>query len=50
MVLLGGILLMEPIFTSLPGNLGNTAPWGIAMFASLIVGKLLLKPTFLKSK
>ena len=50
MVLLGGILLMEPIFTSLPGNLGNTAPWSIAMFASLIVGKLLLKPTFLKSK
>ena len=50
MVLLGGILLMEPIFTSLPGNLANTAPWGITMFASLIVGKLLLKPTFLKSK
>ena len=50
MVLLGRILLMEPIFTSLQGNLANTAPWGITMFASLIVGKLLVKPTFLKSK
>lgn len=50
MVLLGGILLMEPIFTSLPGNLSNTAPWGITMCASIIVGQLLLKPTFLKNK
>ena len=50
MVLLGGILLMEPIFTSLPGNLSNTAPWGITMFASIIVGQLLLKPTFLNNK
>ena len=50
MVLLGGILLMEHIFKSLPGNLANTAPWGIAMFASIIASKLLLQPTFLKSK
>ena len=50
MVLLGGILLMEPIFKTLPGNLANTAPWGIAMFASIIASKLLLQPTFLKSK
>ena len=50
MVLLGGILLMEPIFKSLPGNFANTEPWGIAMFASIIASKLLLQPTFLKSK
>ena len=50
MVLLGVILLMEPIFKTLPGNLANTAPWGIAMFTSIIASKLLLQPTFLKSK
>ena len=50
MVLLGVILLMEPIFTSLPGNLANIAPSVITMFTCIIVGKLLLKPTFLKSK
>ena len=50
MVLLGVILLMEPIFTSLPGNLANIAPSVITMFICIIVGKLLLKPTFLKSK
>ena len=50
MVLLVIILLMEPIFTSLPGNFSNTAPWGIAMCISTIVGNLLLKPTFLKNK
>lgn len=50
MMLLGGILLMEPIFISLPGNLSNTAPWGITICTSIIVGQLLLKPTFLKNK
>ena len=50
MVLLGVILLMEPIFTSLPGNLANIAPIVITMFTCTIVSKLLLKPTFLKSK
>lgn len=50
MVLLGVILLMEPIFTSLPGNFSRTGPWGIAMCTSIIAGKLLLKPTFLKNK
>lgn len=50
MILLGSILLMEPIFTSLPGNLGNTAPWVITMFSCIIASNLLLKPTFLKNK
>lgn len=50
MLLLGVILLMEPIFISLPGNLGNIAPIIITMFTGIIVGKLLLKPTFSKSK
>lgn len=44
LVLLGVILLIEPIFTSLPGNFPNIAPWGITMFISIIVGNLLLKP------
>ena len=50
MALLGGILLMEPIFKNLPGNFASTVPVGIAMCASLIASKLLLQPTFLKSK
>ncbi|MCU9816554.1 hypothetical protein [Paraclostridium sp. AKS73] len=50
MILLGGILLMETIFTSLPGNLSKTLPVGITMITCAIVGKLLLKPTFLRNK
>lgn len=50
MVLLGAILLMEPIFITLPGNFSNIAPVGITMFTCAIVGKLLLKPTFLRNK
>ena len=50
MSLLGGILLMEPIFKNLPGNFASTVPVGIAMFASIIASKLLLQPIFLKSK
>ena len=50
MILLGVILLMEPIFISLPGNFSKTAPWGIATCTCIIVGQLLLKPTFLRSK
>lgn len=50
MMLLGGILLMEPIFTSLPGNLSKTVPVGITMFVTIIAGQLLLKPRFLKHK
>ena len=40
MVLLGGILLMEPIFTSLPGNLANVALSGITMFTSIKIWHL----------
>ena len=50
MAVLGVILLMEPVFKSLPGNLSNMAPLGIAMCIFIIAGKLLLKPTFLKNK
>lgn len=50
MLLLGVVLLMEPIFIKLPGNWGNIAPIIITMFTGIIIGKLLLKPTFLKSK
>ena len=50
MILLGGILLMEPIFTSLSENLSKTLPVGITMFSTIIVGQLLLKPRFLKNK
>lgn len=50
MMLLGVILLMEPIFISLPGNFANIAPWVIAMCTSIVASKLLLKPTFLRNK
>ncbi|EQK40102.1 putative membrane protein [[Clostridium] bifermentans ATCC 638] len=50
MVLLGAILLMEPIFITLPGNFSNIAPVVITMFTCAIAGKLLLKPTFLRNK
>ena len=48
MVLLGVILLMEPIFTSLPGNLANMHQVYITMFICIIVGKLLLKTNIFK--
>lgn len=47
---LGAILLMEPLFTSLPGNLPATAPWTICLFIFIISAQLLLRPTFLKKK
>lgn len=47
---LGTILLMEPFFTSLPRNLSVMVPWAISMFAFMIAGQLLLKPTFFKRK
>jgi uncharacterized protein (DUF983 family) len=50
MVLLGVILLMEPVFTSLPGNLPKTVPLVIAICTCIIASKLLLEPTFLKNK
>ena len=50
MVLFGGILLMEPVFTSLPGNFSKSVPLGIIMCTCTIAGKLLLKPTFLRNK
>lgn len=50
MILLGGILLMEPVFTRLPGNFSNSLPWGIAMVACIIASSLLLKPRFLRGK
>lgn len=50
LAVLGVILLMEPVFKSLPGNFSNMAPLGIAMCIFIIAGKLLLKPTFLKNK
>jgi uncharacterized protein (DUF983 family) len=50
MMLLGVILLMEPVFTSLPGNLPKTVPLVIAMSAGIIANTLLLEPTFFKSK
>jgi CXXC-20-CXXC protein len=50
MVLLGVILLMEPVFTSLSGNLPKTVPLVIAISTSIIASKLLLEPTFLKNK
>ena len=49
-VLLGVILLMEPVFTSLPGNLPKTLPLVIAISTGIIASKLLLEPTFLKNK
>ncbi|SHH43185.1 C1 domain-containing protein [Tepidibacter thalassicus] len=50
MVLLGVILLIEPVFTSLPGNLPKTVPLVITICTCIIVSKLLLEPTFLKPK
>lgn len=38
MMLLGGILSMEPIFTSLPWKLSKTAQLGITMFVTIIEG------------
>lgn len=49
-VLLGVILLMEPVFTSLPGNLPKTLPLIIAILIGIIASKLLLEPTFFKNK
>ena len=50
MVLLGVILLMEPVFTSLSGNLPKTVPLVIAICTCIIASKLLLEATFLKNK
>jgi uncharacterized protein (DUF983 family) len=50
MMLLGVILLMEPVFTSLPGNFPKTVPLVIAISASIIASKLLLEPTFFRNK
>lgn len=49
-VILGVILLMEPVFTSLPGNFPITLPLVIATLICIIASKLLLEPTFLKNK
>ncbi|MCC3868271.1 hypothetical protein [Terrisporobacter mayombei] len=49
-VLLGVILLMEPVFTSLPGNLPITLPLVIDILICIIASKLLFEPTFLKNK
>ena len=48
--LIGALLLMEPIFISLPGNLSTTLPCFIPLFTCIILSQLLLKPTFLKNK
>lgn len=50
MILLGVILLMEPVFTSLPGKLSMTVPLVIATFTIIISSKLLLEPIFFKKK
>ena len=48
--LIGALLLMEPIFISLPGNLSTALPCFIPRFTCIILSQLLLKPTFLKNK
>lgn len=48
--LIGALLLMEPIFISLPENLSTALPCFILLFTCIILSQLLLKPTFLKNK
>lgn len=47
---LGVILSMEPVFIKLPGILPGILPFVMTMLIFSILGKLLLKPTFLKNK
>ncbi|GAA0699263.1 hypothetical protein GCM10008904_04410 [Paraclostridium ghonii] len=48
LIVLGVILLMEPVFTKLPGSLSGVLPAFIALFIFMIASRLLLKPAFLK--
>lgn len=50
LIVLGVILLMEPVFTKLPGSLPGFVPYFIILFILMIASRLLLKPTFLKNK
>lgn len=50
MVLVGTIILMEPIFKSLSKNLSIILPMVIVICSATIARKLLLEPTFLKNK
>ena len=45
-VVLGSILLMEPVFTNLPGNLPKVMPFAISLLTFMISAQLLLKPVF----
>ncbi|WP_250675362.1 hypothetical protein LZ906_004380 [Paraclostridium ghonii] len=48
LIVLGVILLMEPVFTKLPGILAGVLPVIITLFIFRIASQLLLKPKFLK--
>lgn len=45
-VVLGGILLMEPVFTKLPGTLSTMLPFWITISIFMVVTRLLLKLKF----